>query len=295
MSLHKLLVATDFSLCSDIATKQALEIARATGAAILLAHVWDTAGHDHPELSPEGSGHLIANVVRDARAARRDELITRAAKLRSRGARVQYLLLDGNADEQICHAALHEAADMIVAGTHGRHFFQRVLLGSVSERVLRAAHVPVLIARSSTHCEYHRILVATDFSPHAEHALYFAMQLAPKGGTVDLVHFWSHPLHHLADIPADTNRSDFEADAAARAAKLIAEHARTGVELRFASGQDRPARGIIHRLERGEHDLVCVGSHGRRGTRRLVLGSVAEAVVRHAPCSTLVCHAPIPG
>jgi nucleotide-binding universal stress UspA family protein len=73
-------------------------------------------------------------------------------------------------------------------------------------------------------------------------------------------------------------------------AELLARKAAPGLEILLHVFTERPVPGIIHWLETHACDLVALGSHGRRGIRRLVLGSVAENVVRHAPCSVLVAH-----
>jgi nucleotide-binding universal stress UspA family protein len=76
----------------------------------------------------------------------------------------------------------------------------------------------------------------------------------------------------------------------AQADKL--EHSFAGFEhpLRVELVQGPPASVITHAAERGGHDLIAIGTHGHRGFRRLLLGSVAESVIRHAPCSVLVAH-----
>jgi nucleotide-binding universal stress UspA family protein len=293
MGLHKLLVAIDFSLCSDIAVQHALNIANASGAAIVLAHVWDPSARSTAPFAHDAAIQLHQSVLDQTRAAHRDEVAARAAGLRDRGVHARHLLLEGDADEEICKAARHEAADLILTGTRGRTGVSRVLLGSVAERILRHSHVPVMIARRSRRREYKHILVPTDFTPHAEHALFNAVRIAPRAGVIDMVHFWSYPLHTLANVPADTDRAAFETEATERAAALVADHRSHEVDIRFECIQDRPARGILRRLDAGDYDLVCVGSHGRRGVSRLVLGSVAEATARHAPCSAMVCHAPV--
>ena len=198
MALHKLLVATDFSARSDVAIQHALSIANTSGARVILAHVWNPSAHEVPAVVDErtkhyerfvreGAAQLHQRFARDARAARRHELTRRAAQLRDRGVSAQHLWLEGAPADVICEAARHEAADLILIGTHGHASVDRILLGSVAERVLRHSHVPVLLARPATRREYKHILVPTDFTPHAEHALFHATQLAPPAGFVDLV------------------------------------------------------------------------------------------------------------
>jgi nucleotide-binding universal stress UspA family protein len=70
--------------------------------------------------------------------------------------------------------------------------------------------------------------------------------------------------------------------------ELAARHAREGVAVAVACDVADPRDGVLDRLEAGGHDLVAVGSHGRHGVARALLGSVSETIVRHAPCSVLV-------
>ena len=76
----------------------------------------------------------------------------------------------------------------------------------------------------------------------------------------------------------------------AQGEQLLARKEVSGVELHFHVASGTPTPGILDWLATHHHDLAAVGSHGRRGIRRGVLGSVAESVVRHAPCSVLVAH-----
>ena len=76
----------------------------------------------------------------------------------------------------------------------------------------------------------------------------------------------------------------------AQADKFIATAPDLGHELKMELVQGPPASVITHAAERGGHDLIAIGTHGHRGFRRLLLGSVAESVIRHAPCSVLVAH-----
>jgi nucleotide-binding universal stress UspA family protein len=78
------------------------------------------------------------------------------------------------------------------------------------------------------------------------------------------------------------------ADLTAAGQSFIGERHDAGPTVRFYAVAEAPLPGLVHWLERQKFDLVAVGSHGRRGVRRFLLGSVAEAVARRAPCSTLI-------
>jgi nucleotide-binding universal stress UspA family protein len=130
-TVDRILIATDFSLCSLHALGHGEELARKLGAEILLLHV---------EAVPV-AGSQVVDVSHEA--AER-QLTATADRLRSYHLRVRTLLRTGAADEEILNAADAERASLIVMGTHGRKGVARVLLGSDAERVLRSAPCPVL-------------------------------------------------------------------------------------------------------------------------------------------------------
>jgi nucleotide-binding universal stress UspA family protein len=129
--VERILVATDFSLCSLNALGHGEELARKLDAEILLLHV---------EAVPI-AGSEMANVTH---AAAEGQLTRTAEQLRNHHLSVRTLVRTGAADEEILNIADTERASLIVMGTHGRKGVARVLLGSVAERVLRSAPCPVL-------------------------------------------------------------------------------------------------------------------------------------------------------
>jgi universal stress protein A len=124
-----------------------------------------------------------------------------------------------------------------------------------------------------------------------------AAALAAPGVAIDVVHAWQLPagswgatLLGQARFPWSTVRDAVISGARAQADKLEQAHAQLGHPLRVELVQGPPASVITNAAERGGHDLIAIGTHGHRGFRRLLLGSVAESVIRHAPCSVLVAH-----
>jgi len=129
--VERILVATDFSLCSLNALGHGEELARRLGAELILLHVRavPVAGAEKAD---------------DAHAAAEAEITRSVDDLRKHGLRVRALRRTGAADEEILGAAESERASLVVMGTHGRKGVARVLLGSVAERVLRSVPCPVL-------------------------------------------------------------------------------------------------------------------------------------------------------
>jgi nucleotide-binding universal stress UspA family protein len=130
-AIERILVPTDFSLCSLNALGQAEELARTRGAELMLLHV---------ERVPV-AGSRMAEVTHAAAEA---ELARTTERLRAHGLEVRGILRMGAADEEILSVAETERADLLVMGTHGRKGVAHMVLGSVAERVVRGAPCPVL-------------------------------------------------------------------------------------------------------------------------------------------------------
>lgn len=145
MKMRRVLHATDFSAASSRAFKRAVDIAKASGAELLLVHVL-------PSVFPVvADGYVSPKVYEDLEAATRADgqkrLDRLARRARASGARVKNLLLEGVPHERIAQAARARKADMVVIGTHGRTGFAKLVLGSVASRVLAISPCPVLTVR----------------------------------------------------------------------------------------------------------------------------------------------------
>lgn len=298
MGRLRIAVAIDFSTESELAARQAVEFARATGGDVVLVHAveWpdEVAG---PSLRPEVSRALETRRHHLAQAFARDQeqLALLRQSLSGHGAEVSQSVVDGHPETSIPEAVRELGADLLLVGTHGRTGLKWFFLGSVAERIIRASEIDVLVARGELTAGggFHRVLVATDFSPPADRALARAMALAARDAVIDVVHFYGgHPYAELHDQLRTLGNQDLDevlvADLRAAGELLVAEKAGRGRAPRFSVVRQRPIPGIVHRLEEEPYDLVALGSHGRRGLPRFVLGSVAETVARRAPCSVLI-------
>lgn len=213
------------------------------------------------------------------------------ATARSLGARATSALQNGVPSDRIL-ALLKEdpAFDLVVVGTHGRTGLARVLLGSVAEQVVRHAPCSVLAARPQLDDRpFHDILCPIDFSDSSRDAIELANGLGTEGCELTLMHAIELPTSYgqeptLMDTVAEIDRTTTAAlDRWAEAARKTAHGPVHSLTRRGRAGAQ-----ILGMLEDGRFDLVVMGTHGRTGIRRALLGSVAEKVVRHAPCSVLV-------
>ncbi len=141
---HRILVPTDFSPQSERAWAMARRLARAVGAEIVLLHVFvETPLYSESPLS----GERVSEVFAAARAWVAAHLGQWAAAARAEGLAVKTLLRTGVPHEDIVATARDEGADLIAIGTHGRGGLNRLMLGSVCDRVIRLASCPVLAVR----------------------------------------------------------------------------------------------------------------------------------------------------
>jgi universal stress protein A len=138
---------------------------------------------------------------------------------------------------------------------------------------------------------YHKILVPLDFSEPSREAMHLAVELAKQGNaTLTLFHVYP-PLLYPVDpsVYLDLERKQRESAELLllEAQQELSSPGGSTVEVALAEGSS-PFEEIIGKAEQGDYDLIVMGTHGRTGLRRALIGSVAERVVRHAPCSVLI-------
>ncbi len=290
MRTKPIVVGTDLSSGSERAVEHALGVARRTGADLILVHAGVVV--DQPTDLP-ASMQATATAWRAVLAQRlaqdRAELGDLRQRVSGQGVEVSQLVVDGFADTGLAEAARELDARLVVVGTHGRTGFKRLLLGSVAEQTVRGAPCSVLVARGDAPAGgYRRVVVGTDFSAQAMVAVEQAYAYAAPDAELRVVHASSMP-YAIAEVSGELLaqvREGTEATAAALQEELRARPHPPGVSIRVEVVFGTPA-AVLDDLS-GCADLVVVGSHGRRGVRRFLLGSTAEATVRHARCSVLV-------
>jgi nucleotide-binding universal stress UspA family protein len=228
----------------------------------------------------EAGAHLhVLNVVvsRDSRKEIEDEL--RAFYRAAPPLAVDYLVRCGDAPDAILRAADEVGADLTVVGTHGRSGLDRMLCGSVAESVVQRSSRPVLVVRqtdvSRTTKPIRIVLHPTDFSGPSRPALGLARALAQSyRARLVLLHAGPDDLGperaELAQLKEQSDRAGLD----------------VSVETRYGPGE--PVTEIVQAARDLRCDLIVLGSHGRTGFGRFMLGSVAESVIREAPCLTLV-------
>ncbi|HLA64124.1 MAG TPA: universal stress protein, partial [Rhodothermales bacterium] len=202
----------------------------------------------------------------------------------------------------ICAYAAEAGVGLIVMSTHGRRGASRLLLGSVAETVLRRAPCPVLVVPSTSDAtctaaalDGALVLAADDLTDAAASALREGARLAGLlGGTLDVLHVVEPPY-----VPAPYGLLPPEAFSLETViprikAALATRAAKARVPVRYHVRAGDPADAIAEAAREGGAALVVVGSHGRQGVDRVLMGSTAEALVRQAPCPVLVVRPLVP-
>lgn len=294
--LHRLLFATDFSPGASRAQEYALFLARTYGAELLVLHVWER----YPTLAADAyADPFLLEPVRAEVAGFLDELTER---LKQAGARAASAHAIGIASEEILKHAQEQAVELIVVGTQGRTGLEHVLLGSTAERVVKGAPCPVLTVRSVSprtvsHAPtpFRRMVVPLDFSDCSLDALEFAIQVA-RGfeSSMTLLHVlewaWLRLHFTIAELAeGESPRREFESCLARYAEVIRAEGLAADTMIH---GGGAPADFIVETAHRTKADLIVMGTHGRRGLSRTLMGSVAEGVLRRASCPVLTVKSP---
>ncbi len=292
---RRILHATDFSDCAEAATKHALALAHSERASLLVVHTWQRALYPGTDVmivhTADAPPMALLQYLRLNATRQLDALVVRLRK-ECEGLAIEGVLLDGAPDDEI--VGLVREGDAVVMGTHGRGAVAHLLVGSVAERIVRRSTVPVLTVRAggSAALPAKRILVPIDFSEPSRAALALAARLAATANaSVDVLHVWSAPEGPAGDalvvhLPTGerANLPEFVQANAKREmhAFLAGLEDRGKVELRHELSSGRPDE-VITEASRG-YDLVVMGTHGRHGLPHVLLGSVAEKVVRRAAC-----------
>lgn len=282
------LVAVDFSPHARAAALRACEIARACEARVRLVH------GVAPPAEPVRPGEA-ASVAVAGPGSPRHELASWCSDLEALGAPISAVVEDEDPVDLIARHAHAEDVLLLVMGMHGFRGFDRVFLGSVADRTLRTARVPIMLVKEnvqSAGLRIHRILLATDFSPASEHALRLAIQWARRlQADVEVLHSIQET-EGERDYPRPrdcASRSGHQrANALESLRSILSRTAAAGVRAVADLTYGPPSIEIVKHAARSRADLVVLGLSGQLEAGAMRFGSVTERVLRHVKCSVLV-------
>ena len=277
---RKILAAVDGSETSMHALKEAFKLAQNEGN-------WITAVSVIPPYQGDLDLVAVGNILASMRKPC-DEALSKADKM-AKEAKVllKTVCEEGEAHERIVDLADAENCDLIVMGRRGLRRIERVFVGSVTARVIGYSHIDVLVVPRDTTVGWKKALVATDGSKYSDAAVAKAIDFAKSyGGELLAVSVIDVPSEFYAEAPQVVD------DMAQKAKEFVADVKKKAeafnIKTSTFTGEGESYEVITNLAKKEKADVIIMGSHGRTGIKRLLMGSVAEKVIGYAPCPALV-------
>lgn len=295
LDIKRILFATDFSEGAERAFPWAVSLATLHGSALHMLHTIALYDADpalpveHYRVLERLYERMVEHAEERMRSAAREsappELVIQMSQLRGIAPA-----------EAILDYMLQSDIDLAVLGSHGHRGVRKLLLGSVSAEVARLAHCPVLIVGRERAPHIRRILVPLDLSEVSDVGLEHALELAAGlGASVLLLHvvevqgyldfYFPQPAEEYFDL------ARLRRDAIERLLQRARDVAGHDVPVDADALVAHPVEGIRDVAEKRGADLILMASHGHSGHQPALIGSVANGVLRHAPCPVMIVKA----
>ena len=291
LNMRRILCPTDFSDTAQHALEHAVALARWYGSRITVLHVRTSVP---PVSSTEPPNATLPTDLDRQEIEKR--LRTSAAPADAAGVQADVEFEEGSPAARILDRAASLAVDLIVMGTHGRGGFDRLLLGSIAEKVIRKASCPVLTVpprtESTSRLPFKRLLCPVDFSEPSMAALRFALSIA-KESDADIM------ILRVFECPPDAellagrafdileNRHQVEEQTKHQIDALISDEERNWCKPTTRLSFGKPYREILTIAENEKIDLIVMGVHGSSARDLTLFGSTTNHVVRQARCPVL--------
>lgn len=199
---------------------------------------------------------------------------------------VQTVCLEGKPHEELIAFAAEKRCDLIALGTRGESF-EKYLLGSVTARVIGYSTVDVLVIPLDGEIGWRHILCPVDGSSGARSAACRAIEIAAAyGAALQIICATNVSIESYADAPKLMETMVKKAEENVQEIQALA--AQKGIQAQGVVREGRAAEAIVSLARTGKVELIVIGSHGKSGLKRLLMGSVTERVLGHAPCPVLV-------
>jgi nucleotide-binding universal stress UspA family protein len=296
-----ILFPTDFSPHAEHASAYAVALAKKYEGTLHIVHCVDCTmyaqGAANSRYLSEEDLATLQTSMRDHAESQLQGVVESPAMA---GVKVESHVATGRPATEILTLAEELGCDLIVLATHGRSGLDHMVFGSVCEKIIRQAQMPVLSIKKKEHefvddatreIHLHRVLCPLDFSDCSEKALPLASSLCREfGAELLLVHVNDVP-SALPDVMPDlttqisASLEDYSKQTMARLKKSL-----QGVKTEFRITLGSPHREIARLVDDAAVDLIVMATHGRSGVAHMLFGSVAEKVVRTAQCPVLTCR-----
>jgi len=203
------------------------------------------------------------------------------------GVEIETTLATGNIHESIIDVAIEKDCDMIVVGRSGMHSIERAFMGSTAARIIGYSPIDVLVMPNNAALKWDNILLAVDGSRYGEIAANRAINMAQTyGDALNIMSVVDVNEEFYANAPQAVDKMVVAARDTVQGVQDMTKKARIRTDVFVREGETHEK--IIEMARELKSDVICMGSHGRTGLRRLLMGSVTEKVIGNAPCPVLV-------
>jgi len=290
LEIKLILCPIDFSEFSVRAYRHALSLAEHYQSKLVALHVVEL--WRHPSVGFTASAGLYEEFCQALCEGGKEQLQEFVKQSPNDKIQPELLVHEGIAPDSILSIAQARKADVIVMGTHGRRGYDRLMLGSVTDRVMRKASCPVLVVShapdaSATGAEHRltQVLFCTDFSDNSKRALRYAISATDEYDAELTL------LHVLEETPIPAKKQEATAAATEQLEKLISPEERKALRVKTAVRIGKPYRQIIQLAAELSADIVIMGVHGRGALDLAVFGSTTYRVMQLGPCPVLAVRA----
>lgn len=292
MAYKSVVVPYDFSPQADSAFEEAVELARCLGIEKLrVVFVYEELAADiRAKLEDLGQEEIAGAILEQVQKDFERHIAEHPVSIE--GFKAELDVRTGQPSGEVLLSAAEAEADIVVCGASGKGMLERFLLGSTAQRLVRQALADVLVVKPRENAGFRRIAVGVDMSACSRHALETALQLAAscEEGELHVVHAYALP--SLANLSALSDVQSFTTELAQEAEGELAtwlESVDMGNVTTFAHVlEGRATSALEDFVVAKDCDLLVLGSVGRTGLARVLIGNTAERILRRVPCSMLV-------
>jgi nucleotide-binding universal stress UspA family protein len=297
--IKKIIWATDGSKESNDALNYAIFLAQKFGSKIIGVHVIEMPEKQLYEYLNDPESEIYYGWMEKAEESYKARLASIGDEMSSQGVSFQGEILRGEPNKRIVEFARSEKADLIVMGRRGLGLIDRILIGSSTLKVLRESNVPVLaVKRKGDIVDIRSILVPLNIYEQSDSALKYAMDLAERiNASISVLYvFGLYPYYNDYEIPPSVVEDLIKLSSNKLRERVENIKLKRGVRNKEATKLEinteiiqgiNSSVAIIDYASSKDIDLIVMNTHGRKGIKRFILGSVTEKVIQESPCAVL--------
>lgn len=294
VSIKRIMCATDFSESSDHALSYGIALAKEFNAKLYVCHVVD--------LTSAGIyGEAFLAFEDQQNRIQKRALEDLKTLLEKQAVDWEPVVTSGRASDEVTRMAQEKGVDLVVSATHGRSGLKRVIIGSVTERLMRTLPCPLMVVRGREEdfmdpgrqeIRMKRVLVGCDFSPDSDLAFQYGLSLAQEfQSELHLVHVIETPAYKdLLKLTAEVReelKQDLRSTLHGKLTDMVPQEALAWCTPKTTLLAGQPHEEILKYAVVNDADLIVLGVRGRGQVETLLVGSTTDRVARSAPCPVL--------